>query len=186
MRLRVREGRRLLSFSGKDSQKVLHGNRCGRNKAGGCQQHVWRFPQGREHWNLPLDKGGNIDVQENPGGQARWPLPSYLPLPYSRPSSGTTRLSALLQSPLPFLESTASDRQPGEQQVEAGKGPSALPEGGMGPQLGLVGLPGGWLLHQGGIPLLPQSQLRPALLPAEAQKAQQPSQGHRDAWPHTR
>lgn len=69
--------------------------------------------------------------------------------------------------------------------MEAGKGPSALPEGEMGPQLGLVGLPGGWLLHHGGIPLLPQSQLRPALLPAEAQKAQQPSQGHRDAWPHS-
>lgn len=63
--------------------------------------------------------------------------------------------------------------------MEAGKGPSALPEGGMGPQLGLVRLPGSWLLHHGGIPLLPQSQLRPALLPAEAQKAQQPSQGHK-------
>lgn len=69
--------------------------------------------------------------------------------------------------------------------MEAGKGLSALPEGRMGPQLGLVGLPDGWLLHHGGIPLLPQSQLRPALLPAEAQKAQQPSQGHRDAWPQS-
>lgn len=132
-----------------------------------------------------LDKSGSIDLQDIPAGQPRWPMPLCLPLLYSQPSLGTSRLSVLLQSPLPFLESTTSDRQPGEQQVEAGKGPSALPEGGMGPQLGLVGLPGGWLLHHGGIPLLPQSQLRPALLPAEAQKAQQPSQGHRDAWPHS-
>lgn len=134
----------------------------GTAEAGTRQGDVSRLPGDflkAMHTGIPLLwTKEETDLQDIPAGQPRWPMPLYLPLLYSQPSSGTSRL----QSPLPFLESTTSDRQPGEQQVKAGKGPSALPEGGMGPQLGLVGLPGGWLLHHGGIPLLPQSQLRPA------------------------
>lgn len=161
----------------------------GRDEAGTRQEDVSRMSGDfLKHVHTGIPHFGQKWKHRSPGHPSRAAQVAYalcLPLLYSQPSSGTSRLSVLLQSPLPFLESTTSDRQPGEQQVEAGKGPSALPEGGMGPQLGLVGLPGGWLLHHGGIPLLPQSQLRPALLPAEAQKAQQPSQGHRDAWPHS-
>lgn len=107
----------------------------------------------------------------------------YLPLLDSQPSSGASRLSALLQSPLPFLESTTSDRQPGEQQVEAGKGPSALPEAGWGLSSALWGCLVAGFSIMGEFPsCLRVSSAQPSFL----QKLRKPSNLHRDTGRHGR
>lgn len=139
-----------------ESPQTMNGNRRKRNGRGGGKSGlgIWRFPEALGGWNPPPQAKEELAVQGRTQGWGRWAdqvAPDPLPVP--GPATESSGPQLLPRTPSPpwnawqVIASLGSDRWGADKE-----GPCALPGGRMGPQLGLVGLPGGWLLRLGEFP----------------------------------